>query len=105
MTRILQALLALISLLLLAWLATRADGAACDASYPACESAVPWASGPAGPLPPRFHVCLRPGAQPATHLQGQPFAYGYFGARARPMAAYQESYHRDWCQWTIFRAD
>src|SRR5271165_3361347 len=88
MTRILQSLLALISLLLLAWFADQASSAPWQQPDPA------WRSDPAEPVvsarPLLLPACHRlvPGPQPGTHLQGQPFAYGYFGAKAQPMAAF-----------------
>ncbi len=105
MTRILQSLLALISLLLLAWLADKASSALWQETDPA------WQSDPAEPvvsahlhLLPARH-CLAPGPQPGTHLHGQPFAYGYFGAKAQPMAAFHRSTSGDWFQWSVRRAD
>ncbi len=105
MIRILQSLLALISLLLLAMMAARADSAPWQGPDPQCET-IP-ADASFSPLPHArpVHRCLVPGPQPGTHLQGQPFAYGYFGARARPLSVYQRSYDADWFQWTFFRAD
>jgi hypothetical protein len=105
MRRILQSLLALISLLLLALMAARANSA------PWQEPETTWQAAPAEAAvspPPHVrpaHRCLVPGPQPGTHLQGQPFAYGYFGARARPLSVYQRSYDADWFQWTFYRAD
>ena len=79
MLRILQSLLALISLLLLAWLAARANAATFqDPDDPAWKS-VP-VEPAACPRPRLLTVprCLTPPPQPGTHFQGQPFAYGYF---------------------------
>jgi hypothetical protein len=105
MTRILQSLLVLISLLLLAWFANKANSAPWEETDPA------WQSGPAKPvvsarphlLPARYR--LAPGPQPGTQLHGQPFAYGYFGAKAQPMAAFHRSTSGDWFQWSVRRAD
>ncbi len=105
MIRILQSLLALIGLLLLALMAARADGAAWQETDSAWQSvpAEPAVSARLGVL--SAHRCLVPGPQPGTHLEGQPFAYGYFGARARPTAAYHRSNRGDWFQWSFRRAD
>ncbi len=105
MTRILQSLLALISLLLLAWMAGRANSAPWQQPDPVRQSdlAEPHVSARSH-LPPACHRLI-PGPQPGTHLQGQPFAYGYFGARAQPMAAYHRSSSGDWFQWSVRRAD
>jgi hypothetical protein len=106
MLRILQSLLALISLLLLAWLAARANAATFqDPDDPAWKS-VP-VEPAACPRPRLLTVprCLTPPPQPGTHFQGQPFAYGYFGAKAQPAAAFHRKWNGDWFQWTIGRAD
>ena len=105
MTRILQSLLALISLLLLAWLADKASSAPWQGTDPTCQN------DPAEPIvlarPHLLPTCHRlvPGPQPGTHFQGQPFAYGYFGAKAQPTAAFHRSSNGDWFQWSVRRAD
>lgn len=105
MIHILQSQLALISILLLALMATRADSAPWQEPDPGWQT-VPAQTAIAPPLRVRpARVCLTPAPQPGTRLQGQPFAYGYFGARARPVSAYQKSYDADWFQWTVLRAD
>jgi hypothetical protein len=105
MIRVLQSLLALISLLLLAWMADKANSAPWqqpDAAWQS-DSAQPAVS-PRPRLLPAFHR-LAPAAQPGSHLQGQPYAYGYFGAKAQPMAAFHRSSSGDWFQWSVRRAD
>jgi hypothetical protein len=106
MIRILQSLLALISLLLLALMSARAESAPWQATDPA------WQGDAAEPAmvsgPPRVrpgHRCLVPGPQPGTHFQGQPFAYGYFGARAQTAPVYHHSANGDWFQWSFYRGD
>jgi hypothetical protein len=103
MIRVLQSLLALTCLLLLIFLASRAQSAEWQEPDFVDQSAssVPRPSSHARPM----HRCLTPAVQPGTHLQGQPFAYGYFGAHARPVSVYQQSFHADWFQWTFLRAD
>jgi hypothetical protein len=105
MIRILQSLLALISLLLLAWMAARADSATWQEPDPACQSVPTEPAFTAGPGMPPGRRCLVPGPQPGTHLQGQPFAYGYFGARAEPTAVFHRNVRADWFQWSVRRAD
>ena len=105
MIRILQTLLALIGLLLLTLMASRAESAPRQETDPASQGI---AAEPAVSIPLRVmpaHRVLVPGPQPGTHLEGQPFAYGYFGARARPTAAYHHSDRGDWFQWSFRRAD
>ncbi len=105
MIRIFQSLLALISLLLLAWLASTADSAPWQEPDPGWQSAAVEPPPPAAPHLLALPRCLTPATQPATHLQGQPYAYGYFGARAQTTAVYQRSYRGDWFQWSFHRAD
>ncbi len=105
MTRILQSLLALIGLLLLAWMADRADGAPWQESDSAWQNVPAEAAAAAKPRLLPACPCLTPGPQPGTHFQGQPFAYGYFGAKAQPMAAFHRSASGDWFQWSIRRGD
>jgi hypothetical protein len=105
MLRILQSLLVVSSLLALAFVAAKANSA------PLTEADGQWQSPAIGPehaaLPCRHprHRCLIPGPQPGTHLQAQPFAYGYFGAHAPTTAAFHTSNRGDWYQWTFTRAD
>jgi hypothetical protein len=105
MIRVLQSLLALIALLLLAWMAPRADGAPWQEANPVsqCVPTEEVVSVPLRVAP--VQRCLAPRPQPGTRLQGQPFAYGYFGARAQPTAAYHRSDRGDWFQWSFRRAD
>ncbi len=106
MIRILQPLLALIGLLLLALMAARADSAEWQEPDSAWQpaAAAPLAPSAPGPLP--AHRCLLPRPQPPeTHLQGQPFAYGYFGARAESTASFHRNYRADWFQWSVRRGD
>ena len=105
MTRILQSLLALISLLLLAFMAARANSACLQATGPASQDIPTERALSAGPRPLPLHRCLAAGPQPGTHFEGQAFAYGYFGAKARPAAAFHRSENGDWFQWSIRRAD
>ncbi|MGA2256590.1 MAG: hypothetical protein ABSG53_18230 [Thermoguttaceae bacterium] len=105
MIRVLQSLLALISLLLLALMAAKANGATCQEAEQAWQIVPPEPAVSAGPRVLPVHRCLVPGEQPGTHLQGQPFAYGYFGAKARPMAAFHRNNNGDWFQWSVRRAD
>ncbi len=105
MIRVLQPLSVLIGLLLLAWLADRADSAPWQ-EINSVSQGVPPATVVSAPL--RVvpaHRCLVPGPRPGTGLQGQPFAYGYFGAQAQPMAAHHRSDRGDWFQWSVRRAD
>ena len=105
MVRILQSLLALIGLLLMAWLASRADSAPWQGPETGWQGA---ASQPVASAAPRLLPvprCLTPGPQPGTYLQGQPFAYGYFGAQAKPTTVYHRSYQGDWFQWSFRRGD
>jgi hypothetical protein len=105
MIRILQSLLALVSLLALAALAASASGASWQSADSAGQpAAAPPESAVRPCLPPGLHR-LVPAQQPSSHLQGQPFAYGYFGAKALPSAAYHRGSTRDWFQWTIQRAN
>ncbi len=48
------------------------------------------------------HVVYQP---PWTRLQGQPYAYGYFGARPAATSANHTSYRADWYQWRFQRGD
>jgi len=105
MIRVLQSLPALIGFLLLSLMAVRAESAAWQATNPAWQS-VP--AEPAYSAKPRVlpaHRCLVLGPQPGAHLQGQPFAYGYFGARAEPTAVYHSNSRGDWFQWSFRRGD
>jgi len=105
MIRILQPLLALIGLLLLALMAASADGAAWQEPDPIRQPVSTEQAFPAGPNRLPIRRCFVPGPQPETHLQGQPFAYGYFGARAQPTASYHRNARADWFQWSVRRAD
>ncbi len=104
MIRILQPLL-LIGLLLLVLMAARANGAAWQETDPAWQGVSTEPAVPAAPGLLPAHRCLVPGPQPGTHLEGQPFAYGYFGARARPTAAFYRNHNGDWFQWSFRRGD
>jgi hypothetical protein len=105
MVQVLKSLLALTSLLILALVAIRANSAPLpqpDEQWQAPDN-VPAA-------PPRYrrplvHRCLVPGPQAGTHLQPQPFAYGYFGAHAPTSAVFHTSNRGDWYQWSFYRAD
>ena len=105
MVRILQSLLALISLLLLALMAARANSASWQESAATGNSIPPEPAISAGLRALPAQHCLVPGPQPGSHFQGQPFAYGYFGAKARPAAVFHRSENGDWYQWSIRRAD
>jgi len=105
MIRILQSLLALISLLLLAFMAARANSAGLQATEPAFQLVPAEPAASTGPRVRPAHPCLIAGPQPGTHFPGQPFAYGYFGAKARPAAAFHRNENGDWFQWSIRRAD
>jgi hypothetical protein len=105
MLRILQTLLALICLLTLAFVAARANGGEWQAPDPGWQAAPCGPAVCAGGIAPRVHHCLVPGPQPGTYLQGQPFAYGYFGAYPQRMAVYHRSSSGDWSQWYTFRAN
>ncbi len=105
MLRTMQTLLALICLLLLAWMAARADGAPWQDTDPAWQPSVAQPAFYAEPRPLPVHRCLVPSPQPGTHLQGQPFAYGYFGARAETTPVFHRNYRGDWFQWSFRRGD
>ena len=105
MVRILQSLLALISLLLLALMAARANSASWQESAATGNSIPPEPAISAGPRGAAGPALLGSGPQPGSHFQGQPFAYGYFGAKARPTAVFHRSENGDWYQWSIRRAD
>jgi len=101
--RILQTVLMLFSLLALAFVAAKAN----SAPLPDSDAQSP-SIGPARPAlfcwhPHQRHVT--PGPQPGTHLQPQPYAYGYFGAHAPTTPAFHTSNRGDWYQWTFTRAD
>jgi hypothetical protein len=105
MVQVLKSLLALTSLLILALVAVRANSA------PYAESDEQWqpsiTAAPSAPCGrrPMFHRCVVPGPQAGTHLQAQPFAYGYFGAHAPTSAVFHTSNRGDWYQWSFYRAD
>ncbi len=88
MLRILQSLLVVSSLLALAFVAAEANSAPLtdpDGQSPSIGPAT-GSDGTAIHCRPRpfaaaLHHRLVPGPQAGTHLQAQPFAYGYFGAR------------------------
>jgi len=105
MMRILQSLLALISLLVLAFMAARANSACVRPMEATCQDIPTEPAVSAGPRVLPIHHCLTAGPQPGTHFQVQPFAYGYFGAKARPAAVFHRSENGDWFQWSIRRAD
>lgn len=105
MIRTLQPLLALISLLLLALLAARVDGARWQEPDPDSQVVPAEPAFSAKPHVVPAHHGLLPRSQPATHLQGQPFAYGYFGARAQSTASFHRNARADWYQWSVRRAD
>ena len=103
MIRILQSLPALIGFLLLALMTVRAESAPWQATDPAWQGV---SNEPVFSEKPRVlpaHCLLGP--QPRTRLQGQPFAYGYFGARAEPTAVYHSNSRGDWYQWSFRRGD
>jgi hypothetical protein len=102
MLRIVESVLALISLLVMAFVAAKANSA------PLLPAGDQWQSLPIASAAPTRHACHRclvPGPQPGTYLRGQPFAYGYFGAHSPTTAAYHRSSRNDWYQWTFSRAD
>lgn len=106
MIRTKQPLMALIGLLLLALLSATADSAPWQEPDPAWQLAPGEAFVSPGPCHASGHHCLLPKPQsPETHLQGQPFAYGYFGARAQTTASYHRNARNDWYQWSVRRAD
>ncbi len=105
MVQILKSLLALASLIIMALVAVRANSAPLPApdeqwQPPAATNAeaAPWRR-------PLHRRCLVPGPQAGTHLQAQPFAYGYFGAHAPTSAVFHTSNRGDWYQWSFYRAD
>jgi hypothetical protein len=105
MLQILQLRLALIILLVLALTAvqaTRASWPEPDPSWQPASAAQPVVVRPRTLL---GHHCLTPAPQPGTHLEGQPFAYGYFGAKAQSTAVYHRSSSGDWFQWTFQRGN
>jgi hypothetical protein len=104
MLRILRSLLLMVSLLLLVPVAAGADFGSMSLHESAWQQA-PAESVSAARRPLLGHHCLVPGPQPGSRLDGQPFAYGYFGARARPAAVYHRNSTGDWYQWSIIRAD
>jgi hypothetical protein len=105
MLRILQTVLVLFSLLALAFVAAKANSA------PLSDGAVQWQSPAIGagqaasPCRHPHRSRIVPGPQAGTHLQAQPFAYGYFGAHAPTTAAFHTGNRGDWYQWTFSRAD
>ena len=105
MKRILQSLLVLISLLLLVWMAASANGATWQGPDSGWDRPANEPTPCAEPHLLRVPGWLRQCPQPGSHLQGQPFGYGYFGARARPSYACQLNSREDWSQWSIRRAD
>jgi hypothetical protein len=99
--------LVLCSLLALAFVAAKANSAPLiegDNQSPTIGPANPSDYGTAPCRQPR-HRRVIPGPQAGTHLQAQPFAYGYFGAHAPTTAAFHTSNRGDWYQWTFTRAD
>ena len=104
MLQVLKSLLALASLIVMSLVAVEAN----SAPPPRDEN---WQSPPAtsaSPAPcrrPLHHRCLVPGPQAGTHMQAQPFAYGYFGAHAPTSAVFHTSNRGDWYQWSFYRAD
>ena len=105
MIRILQLLPALIGFLLLALMAVRAESAPWQANDPTWQGVPAGPAFPAGPRVRPARRCSVLGPQPGARLQGQPFAYGYFGARAEPTAVYHSNYREDWYQWSFHRGD
>jgi hypothetical protein len=105
MIRVFQWISALISVLLLVLMAARAESAPWQEPDPGWQAAPVNSTVSPAPRPRLVHRLLTPAPQPGTHFDSQPFAYGYFGARARPVSAYQRSYDADWYQWTFYRAD
>jgi hypothetical protein len=105
MVQVLKSLLALTSLLILALVAVKANSA------PISQSDERWQAPVAQPTAapccrrPLVHRCVVPGPQAGTHLQAQPFAYGYFGAHAPTSAVFHTSNRGDWYQWSFYRAD
>jgi hypothetical protein len=107
MLRVLQMVLVLCSLLALAFVAAKAN----SAPLPEPEAQSP-TIGPATPSECAASTCRHPhhrrvipGPQAGTHLQAQPYAYGYFGAHAPTTAAFHTSNRGNWYQWTFSRAD
>jgi hypothetical protein len=105
MLRILESLLALVTLLLMAFVAAKANSAPLPTGGEQWQSPPVAASAAAAPHRYPCHRCLTPGPQPGTYLRGQPFAYGYFGAHPPTTAAYHRNSRNDWYQWTFSRGD
>ena len=98
MLRVLQSLLVLSSLLALAFVAAKANSAPLPDADAQSPSIGPATSSDCAAVPCRHphHRRLVPGPQAGTHLQAQPFAYGYFGAHAPTTAAFHTSSRGDW---------
>jgi hypothetical protein len=71
-----------------------------------------WQSPPVDPTavapphcPPSHRCPVLCPPQPGTHLHGQPFAYGYFGAHPQAAGVYHRNFRDDWFQWSFYRAD
>jgi hypothetical protein len=105
MLQILQLRLAPIILLVLALTAVQAAGATWsepDSSWQTASAEQPVVVRQRTLL---GHHCLTPAPQPGTHLEGQPFAYGYFGAKAQSTVIYHRGSTGDWFQWTFQRGN
>jgi hypothetical protein len=104
MLQLLRSILAIISLLALAVVAVKANSAPLPDANDQWQAPDGDCPPPATSHRPPAHR-LVPGPQPGTHLQTQPFAYGYFGAHAPTTAAFHRNSRGDWYQWTFSRAD
>ena len=105
MLQVLKTLLALASLLIMSIVAAKAN----SAPVPVPEAQWQPPASPTAIAPtcrrPLLHRHVVPGPQAGTHLQAQPFAYGYFGAHAPTSAVFHTGNRGDWYQWSFYRAD
>jgi hypothetical protein len=105
MIQILKSLLALATLLVMAFVAAKANSAPWAEPDEQWQTPSTTSAAPRACWRPLHHRSLVPGPQAGTHLQAQPFAYGYFGAHAPTSAVFHTSNRGDWYQWSFYRAD
>ena len=105
MVQILKSLLALASLLIMSIVAARANSAPLPAPEEQWQPAAATNAEAAACRRPLHRRRLVPGPQAGTHLQAQPFAYGYFGRTPPRSAVFHTSSRGNWYQWSFYRAD